>query len=133
MASPSAAKYHPLQRLASPSRQVSVAVHILGLLSFAASFSYLVFGPRSLFHDSYGWHWQLLTIIGLTVAALTFLTGLLADATLDPRLFAVKNVLALCSAPLEVLISLLYWGISAIDKTLVVPPEIHLDWRADVG
>lgn len=84
-------------------------------------------------NDSYGWHWQYLTILGLTVAHLTFVIGLIADVTLSPRLFAIKNTLSLCSAPLEVLISILYWGISAIDKTLVIPPEIHIAPWADVG
>jgi hypothetical protein len=45
----------------------------------------------------------------------------------------IKNTLSLCSAPLEVLISVLYWSISAIDRELVVPPEIHIAPIADVG
>lgn len=28
---------------------------------------------------------------------------------------------------------MLYWGISAIDKQLVVPPDIHIAPRADIG
>ncbi|KAF4635220.1 hypothetical protein G7Y89_g2891 [Cudoniella acicularis] len=82
---------------------------------------------------SYGWHFQYLTILGLTVAYATFICGFLADITLSHELFLVKNTLTLCSAPLEVLISLLYWGISAIDKSLVVPPEIQISPLADVG
>jgi len=50
-------------------------------------------------------------------------TALLADATLSPKLFTVKNVLTLTSAPLEVLISILYWGLRIIDPALVLP-----DW-----
>jgi len=41
---------------------------------------------------------------------------------LSPGLFYVKNAFAVASAPLEVLISLLYWGLRAIDPKLVVPP-----------
>lgn len=74
-----------------------------------------------------------MTILGLTGATLTFICALLADITLSPTLFFMKNTLALCTAPLEVLISLLYWGISAIDRRLVVPPEIELFFIADVG
>ena len=67
-----------------------------------------------------------LTIIGLAMSTLTFAFGLLADLTLSSRLFRVKNVLSVCSAPLEVLVSILYWGLCAIDKTLVVPEELAL-------
>jgi hypothetical protein len=84
-------------------------------------------------NDSYGWHFQYLTIIGLSIAYATFIFGLLADITLSPKLFLIKNSLSLCSAPLEVVISVLYWGISAIDKELLVPPEIHVSPWADVG
>ncbi|KAF8847854.1 integral membrane protein-like protein [Acephala macrosclerotiorum] len=123
---------HPLQRLSSPSRGISALVHTIGIISFSLSYKYLIDFP-TMINDSYGWHWQYLTILGLTVAYATFVFGLLADITLSPTLFLIKNSLSLCSAPLEVLISILYWGISAIDKTLVVPPEIHIAPWADVG
>lgn len=74
-------------------------------------------------NDAHGWHFQFLTIIGLALATLTFATALLADLTLSRRLFFVKNALSAASAPMEVLISVLYWGIQAIDPKLVVP-----DW-----
>jgi len=179
--------HHPLQKLQSPSRGVSAIVHLLGLLSFSLSYKYLLDFPTFI-NESYGWHFQYLTIIGLTIAFLTFAFGLLyvispitlssfsiyidevsfevlypsllqkpwdcqrssaifafystdvnvlippsADLTLSPTLFLLKNGLSLCSAPLEVLISVLYWGISAIDKTLLVPPEIHISPYADIG
>lgn len=123
---------HPLQRLESPSRGISALVHIVGIVSFTLSYKYLIDFP-TLINESYGWHFQYLTIIGLTVAYATFIFGLLADITLFPKLFSIKNSLSLCSAPLEVLISVLYWGISAIDKRLVVPPEIQISPWADVG
>jgi hypothetical protein len=123
---------HPLQRLQSPSRGISTCIHSLGILSFTLSFKYLVDYP-TMINDSYGWHFQYLTIIGLTIAYATFIFGLLADITLSPKLFLIKNTLSLCSAPLEVVISVLYWGISAIDKQLLVPPELHISHWADVG
>ncbi|KAG9238541.1 FAR-17a/AIG1-like protein [Amylocarpus encephaloides] len=123
---------HPWQKISSPSLGVSAFVHIIGIISFSLSYKYLVDFP-SMINDSYGWHWQYLTIIGLTVAYATFVFGFLADLTLSPTLFLIKNSLSLCSTPLEVLISLLYWGISAIDKSLVVPPEIHMGPLADIG
>lgn len=112
---------HPLQRINSPGR-ASALLHIAGLVSFAASYRYLVDFPTPV-NDSYGWHWQYLTIIGLTLATASFAFGLLADLTsgsLSSNLFATKNTLSLCSAPLEVLISILYWGISAIDRVRVI-------------
>jgi hypothetical protein len=123
---------HPLQRLSSPSRSISALIHTLGIISFSLSYKYLTDFPTHI-NASYGWHYQYLTIIGLTIAHITFIFGLLADITLSPTLFLIKNSLALCSAPLEVLISILYWGISAVDKTLLVPPEIFIDPAADIG
>ena len=107
-------------------------VHFAGIISFSMSYKYLIDFP-TMINESYGWHWQYLTIIGLTIAMATFIFGFLADIMLSPKLFMIKNTLSLCSAPLEVLISILYWGISAIDKTLVVPAEIHIAPWADVS
>lgn len=84
-------------------------------------------------NQSYGWHFQYLTIIGLTLATTTFLLGLASDITLSPRLFYLKNVFSVCSAPLEFLISALYWGLRAIDPTLVVPPELELPLTPDLS
>lgn len=123
---------HPLQRMSSPGRGLSALIHTFGLISFSLSYKYLLDFP-SFINDSYGWHFQYLTIIGLTIAFLTFVFGLLADFTLSPTLFLIKNTLSLCSAPLEVLISVLYWGISAVDKTLLIPPEIQIAPWADIG
>lgn len=83
--------------------------------------------------ESYGGQFQFLTIIGLAASLLTFSTGLLADLTRNPRLFAIKNGLSVGSAPLEVLVSILYWGLTAIDKSLVVPPELTLPLLPDFG
>ena len=68
-------------------------------------------------NESYGWHFQYLTIIGLALSTLTFVFGLLADITLSRRLFAVKNALSVASAPIECLISILYWGLRAVSTT----------------
>ena len=65
-------------------------------------------------NDSYGWHMQYLTIIGLSLATATFTVGLLADITMNSTLFQIKNALSVASAPMECLISLLYWGLRAV-------------------
>lgn len=124
--------HHRLQRLSSPSRSVSALIHLAGILSFSASFRYLTLYPTPL-SQNYGGSFQFLTIIGLASALATFSVGLLADLTLSPTLFAVKNRLSVCSAPLEVLVSILYWGLVAIDPSLVVPPEFALPFLPDFG
>lgn len=72
-------------------------------------------------NEAYGWHFQYLTVIGLTLSTLTFIVALLADITLSRRLFLAKNLLSVCSAPMEVLISVLYWGLRVVSKTYHVP------------
>lgn len=57
---------------------------------------------------------QYLTIIGLSLATTTFVVGLVADITLNRTLFRIKNALSVASAPMECLISLLYWGLRAV-------------------
>ncbi|KAF2212527.1 hypothetical protein CERZMDRAFT_97025 [Cercospora zeae-maydis SCOH1-5] len=124
---------HPLQRMRAPSRGASALLHALGLSSFAYSFIYLVQNPNPV-NESYGWHMQFLTIIGLSLATATFVCGLLADLSLSRRLFQAKNTLSVASAPLECLISVLYWGLRAIDTKLVLPDWAPpLAWGADLS
>lgn len=73
-------------------------------------------------NDAYGWHFQYLTVIGLTLSTLTFITALLADVTLSRRLFLVKNILSVCSCPMEVLISVLYWGLRMVSTIGFIHP-----------
>lgn len=127
------ARRHHLQRLASPSRNVSLLIHLFGVASLSASFNYLRSMPEGGPADLYGGHFQYLTILGLSVALGSFVSGALADITLIPFFFDLKNILSVCSAPLEVLISALYWGLSAIDPELVVPPGMALPLLPDVG
>ena len=60
-----------------------------------------------------------LTTLGLSLATATFASGLLADLTLSPRLFTLKNNLAVTAAPLELLVSVLYWGL----RIVTLPPR----------
>ncbi|KAF1354877.1 FAR-17a/AIG1-like protein [Delphinella strobiligena] len=114
------AKRHPQQRMNSPSQGASALLHIAGLASFAYSFNWLAQDDNPV-NEAFGSHWQHLTIIGLSLSTLTFFVGLLADITLCRRLFTLKNVFSVASAPMEVLISLLYWGLSAVNPRLVMP------------
>ncbi|KAG0643392.1 FAR-17a/AIG1-like protein [Tuber brumale] len=122
----------PSQRIHSPSRGISLLVHFAGLISFSNSFDFLLKNPNEI-SKGYGWHFQFLTIIALSLATMTFVVGFLADLFLWQNAFIVKNWLAVGSSPLEVLISILYWGISAIDRDLVVPPDMRLDPFVDMG
>jgi hypothetical protein len=123
---------HPQQRLASPSRTLSLLLHLAGLASFTASFRFLAQWETPMAH-SYGGNYQFLTILGLATATATFAAGAAADVLGSRALFALKNRLAVVSTPLEVLVTVLYWGLCAIDRTLVIPPEFALDLLPDVG
>ncbi|KAL1990491.1 hypothetical protein VTN49DRAFT_6330 [Thermomyces lanuginosus] len=129
---PSLIPKHPLQKLPSPDRGVSAFVHLIGLSSFAYSWKFL-FENEHLANDAYGWHFAFLTVIGLFLSTLTFVAGLVADITLSRRLFLVKNMLSVCSAPLEVLISVLYWGLRLYDKHLVIPEGHSISLEADLN
>lgn len=123
---------HPLQRLQAPSRQFSLLFHAAGIASFAASFKFLSNWDTPIAH-SYGGHYQFLTILGLSLAMITFIVGFVADVTLSQHLFRLKNYLAALTGPVEILITTLYWGICAIDKALIMPPEFQLAFLPDFG
>ena len=124
--------HHPLQRLRSPSRTLSALLHTLGLASYTYSYHWLLTHPNHI-NSAYGWHFQYLTIIGLSLATLTFSLGLIADISLSSRLFAAKNALSMTSAPMEVLVSLLYWGLRVVDPQLVVPKGLELPLPTDLS
>ena len=126
------AAQHRLQRLASPSPSFSLLLHLAGIASFIYSFYFLTIWETP-FDEAYGWHFQFLTIIGLAVSLLCFLSGAVADVTGSAVLFDLKNALAVLATPLEVVISLLYWGISAVDPELLFVGELTLPLTADVG
>jgi hypothetical protein len=77
-------------------------------------------------NDSFGWHLQFLTILGITICTIGFSFGLIADVTNNTTSFTVKNYISLVAAPIEIVISILYWGLRAIDTGLVVPPDLPL-------
>ena len=121
---------HKLQRFASPAYSSPIPspsglLHFLGCASFGASYKWLIDNPNHI-SAAFGWHFQYLTIIGLTISTVAFVFGSLADVTESQTLFNVKNGLSICSAPMEVLISLLYWGLRVIDKSLVQPPGMDI-------
>lgn len=123
---------HPLQRHSSPSRSFSLLLHIVGVVSFSYNFRFLTLWETP-FSDAYGWHFQFLTIIGLSLAFVSFALGALADLTLSSTLFQAKNVISIVATPLEVVISILYWGLCLISRDLVFPDEFSLPLHIDIG
>ncbi|KAH9860483.1 hypothetical protein J1614_011814 [Plenodomus biglobosus] len=125
---------HPLQRLESPSKGFSGALHVsccerntvyrtatdTGNLGSWTDW----FLPLFQVNESFGWHFQFLTIVGLSISTACFACGIIADITNSFHFFTLKNYLALVAAPIEILISILYWGLRAIDDDLVVPPDM---------
>ncbi|KAJ4380245.1 hypothetical protein N0V86_004554 [Didymella sp. IMI 355093] len=140
-----AGRRHPLQRLEAPSKGFSGALHVIGLISFYSSFKFLHDNPNQ-FSSSYGWHLQFLTMIGITISTICFAFGFIADITsssstapasptkaaasspqtVSDYFFTAKNYLSLAAAPVEIVISILYWGLRLIDTGLVVPPDMPL-------
>ena len=125
---------HRLQRLASPARTASFALHLTGMCSFLASFAYLQIFPQ-LPAGTVGGDFQFLTILGLALSLATFAVGYIADLALSRQMFETKNFLAICVAPLEVLISVLYWSLCIYDRNLIYPPEMKggLPLLPDIG
>jgi len=116
---------HPLQRFESPSKGFSGALHVAGLISFYYSFKFLSDNPNQI-SKSFGWHFQFLTIIGITICTACFTSGLIADITKSHFFFTLKNYLALVAAPIEIVISILYWGLRAIDDGLLAASDMPL-------
>lgn len=123
---------HPLQRLTSPSRSASLLLHIVGIASFSYNFWFLYTWETPI-SVSYGSHFQFLTILGLTAALLSFVFGLLSDLTLSPTLFQGKNAIAVVATPVEVVVSILYWGIHIIDPQLLFQEDMQLPLLTDLG
>jgi len=105
----------------SPKRTISTLLHVTGLLLFAAEINWLPNITNPL-HKGFGGSYQFLTIIALTASATTFGLGLLADLTLNKSITTLKTLLSVCITPVDVLVSVLYWTLFAIDKSLVMPP-----------
>ncbi|KAH7196943.1 FAR-17a/AIG1-like protein [Fusarium flagelliforme] len=126
------ASQHPLQKLSSPSWGLSLAVHLLGIASFNYNFMFLQQWDVPI-AKAYGWHFQFLTILGLAASMIAFMFGAAADVTKSRTLFQVKNYIAVLATPVEVVISILYWGIKFVDSKLLMPDEFYIDILPDVG
>lgn len=123
---------HRLQRLSSPSPTLSLLLHLVGVASFAYSFHFLTAWDTPI-SRAFGWHFQFLTVIGLSGSLLAFVLGTLADVTSSAALFAAKNAVSIVVTPLEALISVLYWAIFSYDASLLMPPDVKLSVPVDLN
>ncbi|KAF5010363.1 hypothetical protein FDECE_3479 [Fusarium decemcellulare] len=113
-------------------RSFAALFHAFGISSFVYSF-YLLTTWESIYSPSFGWYFQLLTVIGLAASLVSFSFGILADVTLNHAFFDAKNATAILATPLEVVISVLYWTVRSYDPTLLMPEDMVIDFWPDVG
>jgi len=104
----------------------------LPLPTISADHRSLVDYPNPI-NESYGWHFQYLTILGLTLSTLTFACGSLSDISSSRTLFRLKNTFSVLAAPLEILITLLYFSLRLVDKSLVIPDWAQLPLVPDLS
>ncbi|KAF4962745.1 hypothetical protein FSARC_9193 [Fusarium sarcochroum] len=113
-------------------RAFTALFHSLGLFSFTFSF-YLLTTWESMYSRSFGWYFQLLTVLGLATSWITFLLGLLGDLAPCDGIFRAKNAISVLATPLEVLIAVLYWSIRLHDPALLMPEDLVIDPLPDLG
>ncbi|KAK0766654.1 hypothetical protein N5P37_000380 [Trichoderma harzianum] len=123
---------HPVQRFSSPSRRLSLLFHLLGTADFAYCLYCLTRWkyPRT---NGFGWHFQYITNIGLGLSTISFALGALADITSSSTIFKIKNTLSVLGAPLEVTVTILYWGIVAMGRSLIVQAGFKLPLLLNLG
>ncbi|CAH0038445.1 unnamed protein product [Clonostachys solani] len=120
------------QRPVATSRVLSIAIHVIGLLFFALSFSQVPKGTNPL-RKGFGGPYKFLTIIALLLSTITFVIGFLADVLNVQPLFKAKSYMSLCATPVELLITIFYWTLYAIDRTKLTPPGHQLPLSHDLG
>ncbi|PWN51369.1 hypothetical protein IE53DRAFT_386269 [Violaceomyces palustris] len=106
---------------------LKVALHSLGLASCYYGFSSIELISQITGNDLfllYGGRYQFLTLCGLYLTGLTLVLALLNDLLPTiPALKSIKTFLLGFVMPAEVLITFLYWGLRALDPSLLVPPR----------
>ena len=111
-----------------------LSFHLAAVSALTYPFVWIVKHPNKM-NAAYGWHFQYLTILTLTLAYATFVLAVVLDILpTNPKtslgkavVFAVratKRIFLIISAPAECLVSLIYWPLHFIDPTLLAPPEL---------
>lgn len=94
---------------------------------------YLLTTWDSNYSRSFGWYFQLLTVVGLALSLVTFSLGLVADLVPANTLSKAKDAVAVLATPLEVLIAVLYWSIRMHNPSLLMPEDLVIDPLPDLG
>ncbi|KAL6915153.1 hypothetical protein FSST1_012913 [Fusarium sambucinum] len=121
-----------LKTIPTMSASSKALFHALGISSFTFSF-YLLTTWDSNYSRSFGWYFQLLTVVGLALSLVTFSLGLIADLAPDNIISQAKDAIAVLATPLEVLIAVLYWSIRMHDPSLLMPEDLIIDPLPDLG
>lgn len=104
--------------------QIKTTFHILSLGLLTYPYWWIHSNPTRV-NDAYGWHFQMLTILTLTVAYVQFWVALISDfAPKSDLVRNAKRILLLIACPCETLVSVLYWPIKLYDASLLAPPEL---------
>ncbi|KAI9279430.1 FAR-17a/AIG1-like protein [Umbelopsis sp. AD052] len=103
------------------SRFTRTSLHLLGSVSNLWAL-YNVGRIVNPYANGFGGHYQYLTILGLTVATISFLLCLIRDF-IPGFLNKVHSVIGSIAVPLEGLISALYWGMIFLDPKLLIPAD----------
>ncbi|CAN6600241.1 hypothetical protein TRVA0_001S08570 [Trichomonascus vanleenenianus] len=101
-------------------------LYVPSAVLFGRVFHVLMEEHKTPITESYGSHFQYLTILGLSVALAAQVVGILSVLTGINALFKLKDTLVLLATPAEFLISIFYWTVKTIDASLLVDPEIGI-------
>lgn len=105
---------------------IPLVLHGSAIWVYGRALYFLLYESRTLINESYGSHFQYLTILGLCASLLTQFVGVLSVFfARSSFLRGLKKRLNLLAAPTELLISLLYWSIKSIDPKLLIDPKIN--------
>lgn len=107
-------------------RGVQVVLYSGASVAFAKTFWYMIYEFPTPINQTYGSHFQYLTILGLSVTFFAQVVGIFAALLNCSKLRAVKQSLDVICAPVEFLISILYWSIKMVDPGLLIDPRIAL-------
>ncbi|KAK9448968.1 FAR-17a/AIG1-like protein [Limtongia smithiae] len=103
----------------------ATALYTLGAAVFNLDLKY-VFEWESPIQQTYGGQLQFLTILGVIASYLTVTIGLMAHILGSSTLLRLKNTMLMLVLPVEVLIGMLYGGITLIDPTLLFPDNVDV-------
>lgn len=101
------------------------AVHVMAIVTYVSALNAIFTGPETVVSKSYGSHFQFLTILGVFISLGANAAGLVYRLTGSVIFKLLRDTLNVVSAPLEMLIAILYWTIKSIDPNLMMDPELQ--------